>query len=157
MFGFKKKKYLKRIDFINLVDSNKIWSKSMTLSEIKELLEHLENELSKYEFNVDKNFIMNARRKGLKGMIEERFQKNDGNINEAVNESLFNFWEFVGDEYSGGVGSIIEDCRELGISIEKFDAMDKAYRDNGIISLQEKDIILDITKTIKSHIDKGSK
>ena len=38
---FKKKNYLKRTDFINSVDSNKIWSKSMTLDEIKELLEHL--------------------------------------------------------------------------------------------------------------------
>ena len=38
MFGFKKKNYLKRTDFINSVDSNEIWSKTMTPSEIKELL-----------------------------------------------------------------------------------------------------------------------
>jgi hypothetical protein len=48
MFGFKKKNYLKSTDFINLVDSNKIWSKSMTISEIKILLEHLEVELLRY-------------------------------------------------------------------------------------------------------------
>ena len=95
MFGFKRKKYLKRTDFINSVDSNKIWSKSMTLSEIKLLLEHLENELSKYYYDKDKNFIMNNRRKGLKRMIEERLQKKDGNINELVAESVFNFWEFL--------------------------------------------------------------
>ena len=72
MFESKKNNYLKRDVFINSVDSNKIWSKSMALPEIKMLLEHLKYELSKYEFDTDKNFIMNSRRKGLKEMIEER-------------------------------------------------------------------------------------
>ena len=65
MFGFKRKNYLKRTDFINSVDSNKICSKIMTSSEIKELLVKLETEISKYEFDADKNFIMNSRRKCL--------------------------------------------------------------------------------------------
>lgn len=56
MFFNKNKKYLKRLDFINLADSEKIWSKSMTLIEIKELLESLENEIQKYSFDNDKNF-----------------------------------------------------------------------------------------------------
>lgn len=150
MFGFKKKNYLKRTDLINSVDSNKIWSKSMTMPEIKSLLEYLENELSKYEFDADKNFIMNNRRKGLKREIEERLQKNNGNINEIISESLFNFWEFVGDEYPG---NILSDVQELGISIKEFDAMDKAYRDKGIICIQERDAILEMIKTIKNHID----
>lgn len=152
MFGFKKKNYLKRTDFINSVDSNKIWSKTMTPSEIKELLEHLENELSKYEFDVDKNFIMNSRRKTLKSMIEERLQKKEMNTNELVSESLFNFWEFVGDEYPG---DMISTARELGISIKEFDAIDKAYREKGIICIQEKDTILEIIKIIKEYIGKG--
>ena len=152
MFGFKKKNYLKRTDFINSVDSNKIWSKTMTPFEIKELLEHLENELSKYEFDVDKNFIMNSRRKTLKSMIEERLQKKEMNTNELVSESLFNFWEFVGDEYQG---DMISTARELGISIKEFDAIDKAYREKGIICIQEKDTILEIIKIIKEYIGKG--
>lgn len=150
MFGFKRKKYLKRTDFINSVDSNKIWSKSMTLSEIKLLLEHLENELSKYYYDKDKNFIMNNRRKGLKRMIEERLQKKDGNINELVAESVFNFWEFVGDEYPG---NIISDVKELGISIKEFDAMDKAYREKGVICEQEKDTILEMIHFIRKNMD----
>lgn len=150
MFGFKRKKYLKRTDFINSVDSNKIWSKSMTLSEIKLLLEHLENELSKYYYDKDKNFIMNNRRKGLKRMIEERLQKKDGNINELVAESVFNFWEFVGDEYPG---NIISDVKELGISIKEFDAMDKAYREKGVICEQEKDTILEMIQFIRKNMD----
>ena len=152
MFGFKKKNYLKRNDFINSVDSNKIWAKSMTMPEIKLLLEHLENELSKYEFDTDKNFIMNSRRKGLKRMIEERLQKNEGNTNELVSESLFNFWEFVGDEYPGNV---ISGVRELGITIKEFDLMDKAYREKGVICFQEKEIILEMVKIIKEYISKG--
>ena len=150
MFGFKKKNYLKRTDFINSVDSNKIWSKSMTLSEIKLLLEHLENELSKYYYDKDKNFIMNNRRKGLKRMIEKRLQKKDGNINELVAESVFNFWEFVGDEYPG---NIISDVKELGISIKEFDAMDKAYREKGVICEQEKDAILEMIQFIRKNMD----
>lgn len=154
MFGFKKKNYLKKTDFINSVDSNKIWSKSMTIPEIKLLLEYLENELSKYEFDTDKNFIMNNRRNGLKRAIEERLQKNNGDINEIISESLFNFWEFVGDEYPGNIISVVQ---EMGISIKEFDAMDKAYRDKGIICIQERDAILEMIKTIKNHIDKGLK
>ena len=154
MFGFKKNNYLKRNDFINLVDSNKIWLKTMTPSEIKELLGKLETEISKYEFDTDKNFIMNNRRKCLKRMIEERLQENEGNANELVADSLYNFWEFVGDEYAG---NIISDVQELGISIKEFDAMDKAYRDKGIICIQERDIILEMIKTIKNYIDKGLK
>ena len=152
MYGFKKKNYLKRTDFINSVDSNKIWSKSMTMPEIKSLLEHLEVELSKYEFDEDTNFIMNNRRKGLKREIEERLQKNNGDINEIISESLFNFWEFVGDEYPG---NIISDVQELGISIKEFDAMDKAYREKGVICFQEKEIILEMVKIIKEYISKG--
>lgn len=151
MFGFKRKKYLKRTDFINSVDSNKICSKIMTSSEIKELLVKLETEISKYEFDADKNFIMNSRRKCLKRMIEERLQKDRGNANELVADSLFNFWEFVGDEYPG---NIISDVQELGISIKEFDAMDKAYREKGIICSQEKDIILDMIRIMENYIDR---
>ena len=88
MFGFKKKNYLKRSDFISSVDSNKIWSKSMTIPEIYELLEKLETKISKYEFDTDKNFIMNNRRKGLKRMIEERLQKNEGNAQWPIHKQV---------------------------------------------------------------------
>ena len=151
MFGFKRKNYLKRTDFINSVDSNKICSKIMTSSEIKELLVKLETEISKYEFDADKNFIMNSRRKCLKRMIEEWLQKDKGNANELVADSLFNFWKFVGDEYPG---NIISDVQELGISIKEFDAMDKAYREKGIICSQEKDIILDMIRIMENYIDR---
>ncbi len=150
MFFNKNKKYLKRLDFINLADSEKIWSKSMTLIEIKELLESLENEIQKYSFDNDKNFIMNSRRRCLRKMIEERLSRNDTNPLICVSESLFNFWEFVGDEYPG---NIISDIQELGISIKEFDTMDKLYRDKGIICVQEKDVIIDIITKLKKYIN----
>ena len=84
-------------------------------------------------------------------MIEERLQKDKGNANELVTDSLFNFWEFVGDEYPG---NIISDVQELGISIKEFDAMDKAYREKGIICSQEKDIILDMIRIMENYIDR---
>ena len=148
MFGFKKKNYLKRTDFINLIDCNKIWSKSMTISEIKELLKKLEKEISNHEFVTDKNFIMNSRRKTLKKMIDERLQENNSDIKELISESLFNFLEFVSDEYPG---DIISDCRELGISIKEFDVMDKSYREKGIICEQEKNAILEMLQEIENY------
>lgn len=156
MFGFKSKK-LNRNDFIKLVDSNKIWSKSMTLAEIKNLLEYLENEISKHDFDIDKNFIMNSRRKEIKAKIEERTLQNDRDINKLVSESLFNFWEFVSDEYPGGAGGIMLDCRELGLSIKEFDAMDNAYRKKGIICSQEKEVMLEMIQVIKKYINKNLK
>lgn len=147
---FKKKNYLKRTDFINSVDSNKIWSKSMTLDEIKELLEHLKNEISKYEFDIDKNFIMNSRRKVLKSNIEERLLKNEGNRNDIVLESVFNFWEIVGDEYFGDFISI---SRDLGLSVQELTRMDNEYRKKGIICVQERDIILEIIDSIINYIN----
>lgn len=152
MFGFKLKK-LNRNDFIKLVDNNKIWSKSMTLTETKELLEYLEKEISKYKYDYDKNFIMNSRRKELKSMIEERIFKNEGNTSEITSESLFNFWEFVGDEYPGGPGGIMSVCKDLGISIKEFDSIDNTYRKKGIICIQERDVILEIIQKIKNYIN----
>ena len=147
---FKKKNYLKRTDFINSVDSNKIWSKSMTLDEIKELLEHLKNEISKYEFDIDENFIMNSRRKILKSNIEERLLKNEGNANDIVLESVFNFLEIVGDEYFGDFISI---SRDLGLTVQELTRMDDEYRKKGIICVQERDVILEIIQVIKNYIN----
>ena len=114
---FKKKNYLKRTDFINSVDSNKIWSKSMTLDEIKELLEHL---------------------------------KNEENANDIVLESVFNFWEIVGDEYFGDFISI---SRDLGLTAQELTRMDDEYRKKGIICVQERDVILEIIQVIKNYIN----
>ena len=44
----------------------------MTLSEVKELLEHLENEISKYEFDIDKNFTMNSKKNDKQLSIKEK-------------------------------------------------------------------------------------
>ena len=152
MFNFiKRRNYLSREELINSVDSNKIWSKSMTLSEIKELLEYLEIKITKYDFDIDKNFIMNSRRKELKSIIKERLLQNNNNINELVSESLFNFWEFVSDEYPGNFLLASED---LGLTIKELDTMDNEYRKKGIICSQERDIILEIIMAIKTHINK---
>ena len=105
----------------------------MTLSEIKVLLEYLEIKISKYDFDIDKNFIMNSRRKELKSIIKERLLQNNNNINELVSESLFNFWEFVSDEYPGNFLLASED---LGLTIKELDTMDNEYRKKGIICSQ---------------------
>lgn len=146
----KKKNYLKRTIFINSVDSKKIWSKSMTLDEVREALKYLKNEISKYEFDIDKNFVMNSRRKGLKLKIEEQLLKDKGNLNDIILESLFNFWEIVNDEYFGNFFIISE---ELGVSVQELTRMDDKYRKKGIISIQERDLILEIIDLILNYIE----
>ena len=150
---FKKKNYLKRTNFINFVDSNKIWSKTMTLEEIKELLEYLKNEISKYDFDIDKNFIINSRRKELKSNIEERLLKNEGNTNDLILESVFNFWEIVSDEYFGDFISI---SRDLGLTVQELTRMDNEYRKKGIICVQERDMILEIIDLITNYLNEWS-
>lgn len=93
---------------------------------------------------------------GIFNFFKKDEQKDDATSNEIVNESLFNFWEFVGDEYPGGAGGIMNDCRELGISIQDFDAMDKSYREKGVICIQEKDTIIEMIRLIKKHLDKDN-
>ena len=151
MFNFKnKKKFLNRKEFVNLVDSDEIWSKKMTLDKTKEMIEYLEKEMSKYYFEIDNNFIMNNRRKGLKSMIEERLLSKDDNINDVVSESLFNFWEFVNDEYAGNLSIT---SMELGLPLNEVIKRDNEYRIKGIICTQEKDIILEIMEQKKKYID----
>lgn len=148
MFGFNKK-YLTRKKLINTVDNNKIWKKTLTLQEIKEILNKLESELSRYYYETDENFIINSRRKVLKEMIETRFQNNDVYKFEKILDSLFNFWEYINDEYST---ITLIDRKELGISLEEFYEKDKKYREKGIICTQEKDEILQMIQIIKNNI-----
>ena len=53
MFKFRIKKYLKRTDFMNSVDTNKIWSKKVTIPETLDIIEQLENELANHKFKKD--------------------------------------------------------------------------------------------------------
>lgn len=150
MFHLKnKKKKLNRKDFINLVDSDKIWSKEMNLEEIKEMIEYLKIEMLKYDFKIDKNFVMNNRRKGLKRMIEERMLNKDVDTKYVVSESLFNLWEFVNDEYAGNLSIT---SIELGIPLNELIKMDDEYRKKEIICIQEKDIILELMEGITKFI-----
>lgn len=149
MFGFKNN-YLYRSDFINLVDSDKIWSKTMSISEIKELLNILEEEISKHDYEKDNNYLMNSRRVGLRKAIEENLLIKDRDTDRYLLESLFNFWEFVNDEYSGNFLNLPE---ELGLSIQELSNMDIEYRKKGIISIEEKDDILKMIEILNNYIN----
>lgn len=150
MFGINKKNYLKRTDFINTVNSDEIWSKSLNVDDTLNLLNQLVNEISKYDFELDNNFIMNGRRNTLKNMIFERLNNPNSQYEDTVKESLFNFWEFVSDEYDGNLLMI---SQQLKLPLKDVINMCDKYRLKNIISLQEKDIIIDIIKEIKKYID----
>lgn len=143
---------LNRKKFIDLVDSAKIWSKVLNVEEILELLKRLEKEISKHKFENDSNFIMNPRRISLKNMIYENFENSNEEMEEKVKESLFNFWEFVNDEYDGNLSMI---AAELNLSPDELTSMCKKYRESNIICFQEKDEILGMIQKIKDYICKG--
>ena len=145
-------KNLKRVDFINSVDSDKIWKKQLTISEIKELLGDLIEQLTHYDYSLDNDFFMNGRRRYCKETIEKLMSKDNKNKNDIL-ESLFTFWEFVGDEYAGTLYSASE---ELEIPVQKLEVMDQDYRKRGIICSQEKDIIIDLINTIEDGIKEMS-
>lgn len=143
-----KNKYLYRNHLLGKVDSKKIWSKSMSIQEIKDLLQFLENEISNYIFEIDENFVMNSRRKVLKDNIMDKLNKSEI-VLEDVLESLFNFWEFIQDEYSG---DLIIISKELNKSVQELVDMDEKYRGKGIICEQEKQVIMEIINILKKAI-----
>lgn len=147
MINLEEKK-LKREDFINSVDSDKIWKKKLTIPEIKEVFNTLIGQLTQYDFSLDNDFFMNGRRRYCKDTIEKLMSKDDKNHNDIL-DGLFAFWEFVGDEYAGTLYSASE---ELEIPVQKLEMMDQDYRKRGIICTQEKDIIIDLIKTIEDGI-----
>ena len=141
---------LNRQKFIDSVDSDKIWAKSLNIGEILNLLNQLEKEISKHSFKIDNNFIMNERRKNLKSMIFDRLDSSNDKLEEDIKESLFNFWEFINDEYDG---SLINISKELNLPLEKVINRCEKYKKNNIICLQEKNIILEMINKLKLTIN----
>ncbi len=149
-----KKKFLNRNVLIHSVDSKKIWLKSLSVDDILDLLNKLIDEISKYDFELDENFVMNGRRNGLKNLIFERISNANNKYEETIKESLFNLWEFIGDEYDG---NLMEISKQLKLPLKQVIDMCEKYRLKNIISLQEKDIIIDIINEIKKYIKENNK
>lgn len=149
MILFNMKKKLKRLEFINSVDSNKIWSKELSIQEIDELLEKLKQELSKYNYKKDKDFFIDGRRSIMKRYVKEK---------EAtefhIKGSLFNFWEYVNNEYYGSSPDLVEKLKKSNFELSKI--WDK-YNKKGIICLQEKEDILEMINLIQDKISKLNK
>lgn len=143
-----KNKYLYRNYFLGKIDSKKIWSKSMSIQEIKDLLQIFKNEISKCIYEIDENFIMNSRRKELKDNIMSRLNKSEIVLDDVL-ESLFNFLEFIQDEYSG---DLIIISKELNKSVQELVNTDEKYRSKGIICKQEKQEIIEIINKLENVI-----
>ena len=146
MILFNLNKKLKRKDFIDSIDQNKIWSKSASIEEIKEMLKTLKEKITKHEYKTDKYFLKDSRRRALKDMILKR-EVNEENIKE----SLFNLMEYVNCEYCGSNLMLAE---ELRIHPAKLMDMWDKYKEKGIICLEEKDDILEMINHIEKEISK---
>ena len=120
----------------------------MSIQEIQNLLQIFENEISKCIYEIDENFIMNSRRKKLKDNIMNRLNKSEI-VLEDVLESLFNFWEFIQDEY---FGDFIIISKELNKPVQELVNMDEKYRNKGIICEQEKQEIMEIINKLENVI-----
>ena len=120
----------------------------MSIQEIKDLLQIFENEISNCIYEIDENFIMNSRRKILRDNIMDRLNKSEI-VLEDILESLFNFWEFIQDEYSG---DLIIISKELNKPVQELVNRDEKYRSKGIICEQEKQEIIEIINKLENVI-----
>ena len=145
-----KKILLKRTDYMSAVDSNKIWSKKMTIPEIKTTLEKLESFIKNYIFLVDNYFIMTNRRSALLKMINEKLENKNGNANEILCDVLFNFWEIVSNDYPGNLSIT---AQQIGAPVEEIQKRDKIYREDGIICANEMALLTLIIRNIKRYIN----
>ena len=141
--------YLKREKLIESVDGNKIWSKSMTIPEVKNTLDSLERIINTHKYVSDKNFLMDGRRYFLKNAIEERLTNNKNNIDEEILDVLFNFFEFLNNEY---YTALLGTQERLHLSQEEIEKKCSEYKQKGIICLEEKDVIIEMIQSIKSSI-----
>ena len=93
---------------------------------------------------------MDGRRNSLKTSIEARVSNNDENINEKVLESVFNFWEFVNNEY---YTITLDSLEKLHLNRDEAERMCNEYAKSGIICLEEKNVILEMIQMIKKIIN----
>ena len=140
--------YLKRSEFLRLIDIEGIMKQTITLPQIKEMLDKLESDILQHQYEVDINYIANARRKYLQLAINERLQS-AGDLNFIIFDVLHSFYEFASDEYPGNPMST---CREIGMSVSEFDMYDQTYRIRGIRSEQEKVTLLDMIHKIRNFV-----
>jgi len=144
------RKELNKQEILARKESNQIWTKTLTLEEIIILLDEIKKETSLYKFKFDKHFIMNSRRQTLKKIIYERLDDQNENNLKDIQESLFNLWEFIRDEYDGDIKQTSKIFKVPGKNIIK---RCNKYRKKSIMCLQEKNIILEIiTKIEKSSL-----
>ena len=142
---------LYRKTLLDSVDSRQIWSKELSISDITDIIKKIEEIISLYDYKYDKKFVMEGRRNSLKRSIHEWLNNSNNNLYEDnIREALFNLWEFVNDEYDSNLDIV---ASELNIPLKKVIKMCDDYRKQGIISLQEKDVIIGMIEEIKKYID----
>lgn len=141
------KKQLKREILVNSVNNDKIWSKELTIKEIRELLDNLKNIISKYKYKKDKNFFIDGRREIMLNYVQQKDE-----TEEEIKGALFNFWEFVNNEYCGSTHKL---AQELNVSNNKLHNMWDKYNKRGIICLQEKEEILKMINILEDKISQN--
>lgn len=150
MFGINNhNKLLKRKTLLKSIELNSIWKKTINLEDALNILNILEEKLSNYKFEIDNDFIMNSRRTALKDMTLERLNSLQYSAEKTIKDSMFNFLEFISDEYDGNWAMT---SRELNLPINEVIEKCEKYRKKAIISLQEKDIIIDMITKMKQFI-----
>lgn len=142
--------YLKREVFIKSINSDDMWRRNLTKDEILNFLNLYELTLDAYEYEKDLDFIMDSRRFECVDKIKN-FAKKDSPSNLLDmnrNDMMWSFWEFISEEYCGN--SYKKNDEVFNVNTDILDCWNR-YKAKGIISLQEKDQILDMINTIKNY------
>ena len=144
--------YLKRKDLIDCCLPY-MWREDLTKEEVLDILNKYEELLNKYDYNLDNDFIMNSRRlyeiERIKMLTSKPFEEA---IN-GVDNMMHSFWEFISEEYCG---TAYEEMEKRNISRDEINNIWNRYKEKGIISLQEKEKILEMISIIKNYINSAS-
>ena len=135
-----------------LIDIDKNWwnnhqMKDMNLNEYLTLLNHLENEILKHEYEFDNRFVTYCRRDFLRKEFTYYLEENTFSGIGKFNDAYVDLCEyFYGDTWISG-GSVPENLDAENVIIQDYE-----YKNSGIICQQEKEILLDMIKEFKHHI-----
>lgn len=144
--------YLKRKDLLDIIDNNiEEWNNDSD-EKVLTVLDKLLLEIDNHNYIEDKRFIINGRRDSLINefnyLLETKHERSWKNVYEVLHV----IWQFISNDYEGGLVGFEKPATELGISIREAYDMSISYRKDNIICLQEKEIIISMIKRLQDLI-----
>ena len=119
--------------------------------DILNTLNQMEEIINNSEFESDDRFHVYGRRKFLIEEFDEKINEK-GNARSYI-DAYYDISDFINFKiYSAMTGEEREQILQSGLTIEETEQDLKAYLEEGIICLEEKDIIFDMIKRLKKEL-----